>query len=410
MSKQANKTVIGIFVVGAIALVIAAVLILGSGKFFRQTLRAVCYFKGSVGGLNVGAPVVLRGVKIGSVTDVALRLETTKLIFVIPVYIEIEPDKITVVGPVPKKPGENLKIFIDRGLRASLEMQSIVTGQMQVGLDFHPDKPAKFAEFRVDAQTPEIPTIPTPLQEFAKKIQELPLDQIAKDVASAVDGINKLVNSPEIMQTVRSISQAADEARRLVHDVNVKVGPVLSSAQGAVGDARQLIQNVDGKIGPIASNIHDTAKEIQTLARSANEQVQPLSADAQETLKEAQKLLRGLDEKTTTLTSRIDEALKDAQHLVRNVDGEIGPIATSLKSTLASIEKAAGEAEVALREAQQALKSVGGDLGEDSELIYEFKQALRDVRALAKAIRDLADTLERQPESAIFGKKLQTGR
>ena len=76
MSKQANKTVIGIFVVGAIALVIAAVLILGSGKLFKQTLRAVCYFEGSVGGLNIGAPVVFRGVKVGSVTDVLLSLET----------------------------------------------------------------------------------------------------------------------------------------------------------------------------------------------------------------------------------------------------------------------------------------------------------------------------------------------
>jgi paraquat-inducible protein B len=410
MSKPANKTLIGVFVVGAIALAVVAVVVLGSGKFFKQTLKAVCYFEGSVGGLNVGAPVVLRGVKIGSVTEVVLRLETTKLIFEIPVYIEIEPAKITAVGPVPKTLGENFKAFIDRGLRASLEMQSIVTGQMQVGLDFHPEKPARFAEYRIDTETPEIPTIPTPMQEFAKKIKELPLDEIVKDIASAVKGIDRVVNSPEITQTLRSISQAADEARQLVHNVNVKVGPVLSDVEGVVGDARQLIQNVDEKIGPVASNINDTAKEIQALARSANEQVQPLSASAQETLKEAQKLLQGLDEKTTTLTSRIDEALKDAQHLIRNADGEIKPIATSLKSTLASIEKAAGEAEVTLREAQQALKSVGGDLGEDSELIYEFKQALRDVRALAKAIRDLADTLERQPESAIFGKQHQTGR
>ena len=72
MSKQANKTVIGIFVVVAIVLVVAAVLILGSGKFFKQTLKAVCYFEGSVGGLNIGAPVVFRGVRIGSVTDVIL--------------------------------------------------------------------------------------------------------------------------------------------------------------------------------------------------------------------------------------------------------------------------------------------------------------------------------------------------
>jgi hypothetical protein len=144
MSKQANKTVIGIFVVGAIALVVVAIVVLGSGKFFRQTLKAVCYFEGSVGGLNIGAPVVFRGVKIGSVTNVILRFDRKDLIFTIPVFIEIDPSKMVATGPEPKNPGENLKLLVDRGLRASLEMQSIVTGQMQVGLDFQPDKPAKF--------------------------------------------------------------------------------------------------------------------------------------------------------------------------------------------------------------------------------------------------------------------------
>ncbi len=384
MSKPANKKLIGLFVVGAIALAVAAVIILGSGKFFKQTFRAVCYFHGSVGGLNVGAPVVFRGVKIGSVSDVRLRFETTKLIFVIPVYIEIDPSRVGVVGPGPKSPGQNLKTFIDRGLRASLEVQSLVTGQMQVGLDLYPDKPAKFAEFKIDTHTPEIPTIPTPMQEMAKKIQEIPIDQIGKDLASALDGINKLVNSPEIMQGIQSISQAANETRQLVHDLNAKAGPLLSDVRGAVGDARQLIQNVDGKMGPVASNITDTLNEVQ-------------------------KLSRNLDEKVTALTSRIDEALKDTQHLVRNVDGQVEPVATSLKSTLASIEKASNEAGVTLQQAQQALKLVGGD-GEDSELVYELNQTLKDLRAFAKAIRDLADALDRQPESAIFGKTKSTGR
>jgi paraquat-inducible protein B len=392
MSKPANKTLIGIFILGAIGLLVIAIVVLGSGKFFRQTFKAVCYFEGSVGGLNVGAPVVFRGVKIGSVTRVVLRFEPNKLIFVIPVYIEIEPNKIEAVGPVPKKLGENLKAMIDRGLRARLETQSIVTGQMQVGLDFYPDKPVKFTEFRIDASTPEIPTIPSPLQELAKKISELPLEEIVRDIASAVKGINRVVNSPEIAQTLRSISQAADETRQLVHDMKAKTGPLLSSLEGAVNGTQKL------------------AGDVQKLAQNVNDQVQPLSASAQETLKEGRRLLRGLDEKTTTLTSRIDEALKDAQSLVRNADGQIGPVATSLRSTLASIEKTSEEAGVTLRQAQQTLKSVEGEAGGESELIYEFNQALRDVRALAKAIRDLADTLDRQPESAIFGKKNPTRR
>jgi len=106
MSKPANKTVIGIFVVGAIALAVIAIVVLGSGKFFKQTLRAVCYFEGSVGGLNIGAPVVFKGVKIGSVADVILHFDRKDLIFTIPVYIEIDPSKMVATGPQPKKGGE----------------------------------------------------------------------------------------------------------------------------------------------------------------------------------------------------------------------------------------------------------------------------------------------------------------
>jgi paraquat-inducible protein B len=76
MSKPGNKRLIGVFVLGAIALLVIAVVVLGSGKFFRKTFRAVCFFEGSVGGLSVGAPVVFNGVRIGSVTDVVLRYDT----------------------------------------------------------------------------------------------------------------------------------------------------------------------------------------------------------------------------------------------------------------------------------------------------------------------------------------------
>jgi paraquat-inducible protein B len=191
---------------------------------------------------------------------------------------------------------------------------------------------------------------------------------------------------------LRSISQAADETRQIVHDMKDKTGPLLSSLESTVKGTEKL------------------AGDVQKLAQNLNDQVQPLSTSAQEALKEAQKLMRGLDEKTTTLTSRIDEALKDAQSLVRNADGQIGPVATSLKSTLASIEKTSDEAGVTLRQAQQVLQSVGGDGDGESELVYEINQALRSVQALSKSVRDLADTLDRQPESAIFGKKHSTGR
>jgi paraquat-inducible protein B len=311
MSKQANKTVIGIFVVGAIALVVVAVLILGSGKFFKQTLKAVCYFEGSVGGLNIGAPVVFRGVKIGSVTDVILRFETTKLSFVIPVYIEIEPDKFAVVGVRPSQLGQNLKTLIDRGLRASLEMQSIVTGQMQVGLDFQPDKPAKFAEFRIDTTTPEIPTIPTPMQELAKKIQKLPIDEIFEKLSSTLSKIDKLVGSPEIVEAIRSVNLALGDVRKLVQNVDNRVGPLASSIEGTVNDYGKLARDASNKIDTLSLGLSDTIKEIQKAVSS----IEKTLGEAQLTLAQARQTLS----EDSTLSYEITETLDELQKGARSI-------------------------------------------------------------------------------------------
>jgi paraquat-inducible protein B len=311
MSKQANKTVIGIFVVGAIALVVVAVLILGSGKFFKQTLKAVCYFEGSVGGLNIGAPVVFRGVKIGSVTDVILRFETTKLSFVIPVYIEIEPDKFAVVGVRPSQLGQNLKTLIDRGLRASLEMQSIVTGQMQVGLDFQPDKPAKFAEFRIDTTTPEIPTIPTPMQELAKKIQKLPIDEIFEKLSSTLSKIDNLVGSPEIVEAIRSVNLALTDVRKLVQNVDNRVGPLASSIEGTVNDYGKLARDASNKIDTLSLGLSDTIKEIQKAVSS----IEKTLGEAQLTLAQARQTLS----EDSTLSYEIAETLDELQKGARSI-------------------------------------------------------------------------------------------
>jgi paraquat-inducible protein B len=309
MSKQANKTVIGIFVVGAIALVIVAVLILGSGKFFKQTFRAVCYFEGSVGGLNIGAPVVFRGVKIGSVTDVILRADSTKLTFTIPVYIELEPDRFEVTGARPRQLGQNFKTLIDRGLRATLEMQSIVTGQMQVGLDFYPDKPAKFVG--ADTKTPEIPTIPTPMQELAKKIQKLPIDEIFDKLSSTLDAINKVAQSPEIVEAIRSLNLAVADVRKLVQNVDSRIEPLSSSIEGAVNDYSKLARNADSKIDTLSLGLADAIKELQKAVSGVEKTLE----QAQLTLAEAKKTLS----EDSTLQYEITETLEELQKGARSI-------------------------------------------------------------------------------------------
>ena len=193
MSKTANKTVIGAFVIGAVTLLVIAVLIFGSGQFFKNTLCYELFFQGTVQGLDVGSPVVFRGVKIGSVTSIGLEFNTKLLAFDIPVTIEIEPAKAKRLGPPPKKEGELLNPLIDKGLRGQLQTLSLVTGQLAVALDFFPNQPARFVS--IQKKYPEIPTVPSTFEQLTKTIQELPIKELFAKLDSSITAINALVNS-----------------------------------------------------------------------------------------------------------------------------------------------------------------------------------------------------------------------
>ena len=165
MSKKANPTLIGAFVVGAVVLVFAAIAIIGSGQLFRKTYEFVLYFEGSVSGLREGASVKYKGVEIGTITSILLQLGDGVDANRIPVIIKLDANKISgsrgVGGSLTDPAG--LKAAIDRGLRGQLQTESIVTGVLFVALDLFPDSPIKFVQ-PPGSRYQEIPTIPTTLQ------------------------------------------------------------------------------------------------------------------------------------------------------------------------------------------------------------------------------------------------------
>ena len=148
MSKKASSTLIGGFVVGAAALTVAAVLIFGSGGFLKNKSAYVLYFDGNVAGLNVGAPVAFRGVTIGSVSKIVINFDTNDHSLRIPVFVELDTDKIKFVGGTSPNISEDSIVLdlVNRGLRAQLKVQSLVTGLLYVEFGFHPEKPAPASE------------------------------------------------------------------------------------------------------------------------------------------------------------------------------------------------------------------------------------------------------------------------
>jgi paraquat-inducible protein B len=261
VSKQANKTLIGGFVVGAVTLIVAGVLVFGSGQFFAEKVKYVVYFEESVQGLNVGSPVVFRGVKIGTVTDIVLQADPAHMSVRIPVFLEAEPRRFEIVEKgrdFQRDPQGKIKLLVARGMRARLQTTSMVTGQLMVELDFHPDTPIKLVGG--DSEVPEIPTIPSPLKKLSKAISQLPIEEIFNRLLSAIEGIEGVVNSPEVMGSIRSLNQLFKDTGKLVRDVDAQVDPVASSIEETLRDTQKLVRNIDNQVEPIQSSIHDTAK------------------------------------------------------------------------------------------------------------------------------------------------------
>jgi len=162
LSKKANPTIVGAFVLGAIGLIAAGTIFLGQFKFKSDTFRCVTYFTGSMHGLDIGAPVALRGVTIGRVSSIRLDFDRQTKEYIIPVYIDITPTpgQLNKEGqtPTPEQIENIMDHLIQRGMRAQLKINSLLTGKLYVDLAFYPDSEIRL--YNRDTHFFEIHVIP----------------------------------------------------------------------------------------------------------------------------------------------------------------------------------------------------------------------------------------------------------
>jgi paraquat-inducible protein B len=306
MSKPIGKPIIGAFVVGAVALAVAGLFVLGGGEFLKKKYMRVMYFDGSVKGLKVGAPVTFRGVEIGTVSNIAIRANTEDLTTRIPVVVEIDPASIGTTGG---QLGKQLPRLIKHGLRAKLELQSMVTGQLQIELDFMPDTKARLVGDK--SKYAEIPTVPSTMSKFAKDLEQIPIQEIGHRVLAVLAGVQKFMDNPELNQSVNNLNQTILDMQKLVKDVGSHVDPLLGSATAAIGHADELVLNVNKQVDPLAADVKKTTAAVTGAANAARP-----------ALKEAGRALANI----ATLTAKgseerrhLDSTLKELQAAARSI-------------------------------------------------------------------------------------------
>ncbi len=270
MNKKISPTLIGAFVVGALALVVAAVLILGSGRLFLHSRDFILYFDGSVNGLRVGAAVKFKGVEIGAVKNILLQLGSDLSVQRIPVIVRVDAEKIT------KRGGEGAaltdpevgKALIDQGLRGQLQMESFVTGLLYIGLDFHPDTPAHFVQSAENYNRyQEIPTISSIFEKaqdaagrIVAKLEQIDFQELIGSLESTSKGINAMVNSPELKGSLQALQKT------------------MPKIEEAIVTVREMATGIDKNFKTLSGDLQQTSNETRAALKQAGETMKEAEA------------------------------------------------------------------------------------------------------------------------------------
>jgi paraquat-inducible protein B len=280
MSQKASPAAIGAFVLGAVALIVTGLLTFGSGKFLKDTENYVLVFRGNAKGLNIGAPVSFRGVKFGSVTDIQLIWDSSTDQAFVEVLVEVDGDAFREVESQPgvdrAEDKEVLSYLIDElGLRAKLAPLSLVTGQLYIEFDFFPDTEAKLYGF--NTKYAEFPTLPSTIEELEnvlrtvlERLKDLPIRDLADQMAAAIQGINKFIDRPAIKDAPEVLHQALVNLRDLSGKLNEQVAPLTKSltqtsdeASATLADVRQIMRDDRGEIVRLAESVENAAQQAQ---------------------------------------------------------------------------------------------------------------------------------------------------
>lgn len=247
MSQATSPRLIGAFVVGAAALAMVVLLVFGSGKFLRQEESFVLYFDGSLNGLSVGSPVKIRGVKVGTVSEI-LVVADEKGRFRIPVYIKVDLKRFFYEGEDRQpEPEQAVPMLIERGLRAQLAVESLVTGQLYIEIAFHPRTPVVLSERQDDY--PELPTIPSRIEQLTEKFGALPVDELSAVALKALRGIEHVVNSPHVEQILKNTKETTASADGLLSRTDERLEGLTATANATLQDLRSLANDVQQRIG-----------------------------------------------------------------------------------------------------------------------------------------------------------------
>ena len=264
MSNKANTAVIGAFVIGAIAITLAGIMFIGSGRLFGDSENFVLYFDRSIQGLEVGAPMKLRGVKIGEVTDIESHIYPETMKSINTVYVKVNPDELKFDTTLVVD--DLLDQLVERrGLRAQLRIQSLLTGLLYIEVDFMgPDSPLQY--WRLDPSVRELPTARSEIEELSQLANRFDFDALAKNFRDITENLATLTADPELKALAGNVNESLTTITRLATSIDGVFDNEISSA---FSELERLARGLNRDYPPVARDLSEGMRSLRSAFANA---------------------------------------------------------------------------------------------------------------------------------------------
>jgi len=278
-------------------------------RSYTRKLKFIMFFDSSVRGLSIGAPVEFKGIKVGSVLDVRLEFDSDDSTFRIPVLIEIELQRIVERGNEDEETThETLSKLVERGLRARLQTGSLLTSQLYVELDMHPDTPINVSGEETDF--PELPTLAT--ANFGA------ITASAENLLAKLNAIDIKELSSVLTETIKSADRTLDTADKTINNANnlltmPGIPTAIEDLQISLSNFKNIMQKIDASNIQEAINAGHSALESLTVTLGKTNNMLEPNSPAQYNLI---KLTGELEETARSIRSLVETLERNPQAFI----------------------------------------------------------------------------------------------
>lgn len=392
---------IGAFVLGAVCLVVAMLILFGRGSVWAPEIVYRMYFDKSVKGLSVGAPVMFRGVRIGQVKAINMTLRRPSTLPVPEEYAGSWPIEV-LVALQPQSLGLNISfleilperwlrrwgisdkreivhemfrtMITEQGMRAQLQSLSLLTGQLYLEFNLFPDDQSiPTAKLQQDFANRVLPTRMSDFERLFLSLGSADISGYLDNLYVVLDDFSSFARQGGFRDILQNVHALSGNLNQMAKVGSLAIGPVSLQLSQVLSRADTVVATIDGELNPLLRELRGATRDLAGGGQAALGNLQSLSDSSRE------------------LVGRMNQVMADNEG--------------SIQQILSNLARGSGELRQTIEEARGMVQQMQEGAAPDAPLRRSLGSVLDELNRAAVSIRNLSEFLHNNPESMLRGKR-----